>query len=539
MAKATIVSEIGDGQYAVNLDYDTEYLDDIIAGIAQQLIDGEQPLIDAQVELIDLRNARQTSANELDSAIDDYRTAVASDPANADSSAVVQATKALAAAANAVTVQQLKVDRLITRKLSLARRKTFLENLLVANNPASGTLAWCADYSTGATGTVPIALVPGELGSFPWVILPRQHPDAYAATYSREAFGQLVPRMSMTPEATYYNWALLPAWQRWMPTFRIGEIEALDQENDTCNLVLETTRSSANPYPYSNGLNVNLAESTVTRLEGVPIRYMTCDSLAFEIGDRVLVRFKGAMKETSGPGNWGDPEVIGFVSNPRDCGVGVDLLFVLDRSDSQGATTDRFTESGNIVTGLTTLADYLRNGPPSPIVGEDGPVVGVNYWGYYAYASDDPDYDADLVVDLQNSVDTVRSAIITSGIGDNPTDPSYGYDAVIDAVDLAGWREDTADLSRRIVFLITDRHEPDGAHTAAEFAAALSAANASIVAIITIPVDQLGPGSSADAGLQALVDAVNDAGGLAWYEPYAEDFVQIAYYSIKSIIEEA
>jgi hypothetical protein len=43
----------------------------------------------------------------------------------------------------------------------------------------------------------------------------------------------------------------------------------------------------------------------------IEFEYMECDSLAFDIGDRVVVEFRGQ--------DWGDPVIIGFESWPRYC----------------------------------------------------------------------------------------------------------------------------------------------------------------------------------------------------------------------------
>lgn len=534
MAKATITSVIGEGQYAVRIEYDTEYLDDVIAALAQQLIDIQQPILDAQVDLIDLRAARVTAANALDDAIEEYTTALETNPTAADASPVTAATKTLAAAATAVDVQRLKVQKLTSQKLAIAARKTLLENNSGAQQPDAGSLVWCADYTTDISNgaTVPIALIPGEVSGATWTILPQQHPDGYGATWDIESFGQLVPRMSMTPEATLYNWAMLPGWQRWMPTFRHATIESLDTDNDTCSIALETARSSANPWPYSAGLNVNLAESTTTRLTDVPVKYMTCNASAFEVGDRVLVRFKGVTSANAGPANWDQPEVIGFISNPRDCGVSVDVVILHDRSDSPGATTDRFQESGNIVTGLTTLNGYLRNGPPGSIGGYSGPIPGVANWGYYAYASSDTDYDSDLITDLQKSVDVVRTAMINSpieGSGD-----SDSFDAAIAAVNAVTWRDDTTP-SRRLVILITDWYTT-GTAVSADVVNAYAGQDSQLGVIITRPVDQLTGGEVSRYTDIIALGGQFDAG--SWFSEYAESFASIAYIMLKRFVPE-
>jgi hypothetical protein len=92
-----------------------------------------------------------------------------------------------------------------------------------------------------------------------------------------------------------------PGWQKWKPTFRVGEVTSLDTDADTANVTLDDALS------FDQGFDVN-QEAT---LEDVPVEYMTCNAAAFEIGDRVVVAFTGQ--------DWGSPKIVGFESNPRQC----------------------------------------------------------------------------------------------------------------------------------------------------------------------------------------------------------------------------
>ena len=116
----------------------------------------------------------------------------------------------------------------------------------------------------------------------------------------RMADGQLQPAASSNPWATFWNQALLPAWQKWKPMYRLGEILSLS--GDTCTVRLDAAHSS------QQNISVNRAAT----LYGVPIQYMECNGAAFSVGDRVVVEFR-YHDQTK-------PLVIGFEREPKQCG---------------------------------------------------------------------------------------------------------------------------------------------------------------------------------------------------------------------------
>ena len=108
-------------------------------------------------------------------------------------------------------------------------------------------------------------------------------------------------REVQSPEQVFWNAAVLPGWQKWKPTYRLGTITALDVEADTSSVTLDAAYSSA------QGLNVNQA----TSLTAVPVVYMSCNALAFEVGDRCVVAFTGQSQDA--------PKVVGFLDHPKSC----------------------------------------------------------------------------------------------------------------------------------------------------------------------------------------------------------------------------
>jgi hypothetical protein len=167
---------------------------------------------------------------------------------------------------------------------------------LVANMPADETIsAWCADLTEDLAGAVGTIEIPGESVNF------NIQPGS-AAAYSAARDGQLVPTISQTPAAAFYNLAMLPGWQKWMPNYRYGVIS--DLSGDVCTVTLDAATSS------QQGIDVN--QDTV--LSSVAIDYMDCNGTAFEDGDSVLVQFTGQ--------DFASPKVIGFKDNPKPCSSG-------------------------------------------------------------------------------------------------------------------------------------------------------------------------------------------------------------------------
>jgi len=176
-------------------------------------------------------------------------------------------------------------------KVSLEKKQSYLEKYRTENPTVS---AWCADLTENLSGEVATAEIPGERTSI--IIRPGY---VGRAVYSPSRDGYLSPALALSPAETFYNLAMKPGWQKWMPTYRYGEITAL--EGDVCSVSLEGATNS------ETGLGVNQAES----LSGIPIEYMSCNGAAFAIGDSVLVEFRGQ--------DWNNPVVIGFKTDPKPC----------------------------------------------------------------------------------------------------------------------------------------------------------------------------------------------------------------------------
>ena len=192
-------------------------------------------------------------------------------------------------------LQALKFDVSVARK-----RRTYWE----AFNPVETRDAWCTDYTEdrAAGSYVATVDVPGESN----LILLAPGARAWNASD-----GVLTARELMSPQQAFFNAAILPGWQKDKPTYRWGTITALDFSANTANITLFDAVSSAQRLPINQ----------TSALAAVPVEYMGCNSLAFRVGDRVIVAFTGQ--------RWDAPKVIGFLDNPRACGLWICFAFAL------------------------------------------------------------------------------------------------------------------------------------------------------------------------------------------------------------------
>lgn len=287
MGKATIVEEIGEGQYTVALDYGSEIIDARVAAIDARVSQINSELSDLSNDIATARADYTAAQSALNDAIDALRGAIES---GSDYTNEADAAKeaGIAAVQASAELEKLLSDKglLDAEKSGLLLEKARLQALAVESQQD----VWCVDYSLGATGEVATVEVPGD------ATLTLIAPQAPAPATTD---GRVLAREVQQGYQLFFNAALLPGWQKWMPLWRLGEITALD--GDLCDVALDTVTSTG------QALDINQAPD----LAGVPIEYMSCNGAAFNVGDRVVVAFTDQ--------DWQQPKVIGFESEPRAC----------------------------------------------------------------------------------------------------------------------------------------------------------------------------------------------------------------------------
>jgi hypothetical protein len=310
MGKARIVSGGEDGLYQIEVLHARERIDAEIARLTSILDELDEQITALESEREQARLAQQQARLDLDDAVREYGEArdaaiAAGDPLPPppDFSPLIVAVQQAAAEVSKIDAQ---IAVLKARRLETLKRRQALQAI-----PADQVQqAWCADLTESLSGEVGTVELPGEgtVGQFlTWRRMLVRPGYEGAATYSAARDGQLFHRAGMSPEQAFYNAAILPGWQRWMPLHRIGTITAIDFNANTCTLNLQSEDSSA------QSLIIDPPIINTLTFSSVPIEYMDCDSTAFEEGDRVLVEFTGQ--------KWDAPKVIGFESNPKPCSL--------------------------------------------------------------------------------------------------------------------------------------------------------------------------------------------------------------------------
>lgn len=254
------------------------------------------------------------------------------------------------------------------KKTAMEKEIERLQNLI--DQAEATQSAWCADLTEDLAADAEVGTI--EINGEDKQIL--IHPGYNeAAVYDQERDGLLMPVGLATPAQALYNFMMLPGWQKWQSTYRVGEITAID--GDTCTVSLDPAKSSA------QDIDINQAQI----IEDAPIEYMSCNGAAFALGDRVVVRFTGQ--------DWDDPKVIGFETEPQPCAARYAVIAVNNNTDhpvvivwdcGKKTLVDVGISQPCTLNDLTNLTDWLENHPtdeeqvnlinsvtaPSPLIDE-------------------------------------------------------------------------------------------------------------------------------------------------------------------------
>ena len=250
MGKALIISDDGDGLYTVEIKHDTT------------AADTQLTRLDAILSAVNQKITDEKAKDEPDQSV---------------------------------------IAALNLRKTALQKR---IDTVTEARDADYQTSVWCADRTAGLSGNVG-TIEPGTQRGNGINIQPGAGGEA---VWDGARDGQATPFLTMDVADAMRNLAILPAIQKWRPTYRYGTISNIDYTADTCTVTLDNLAS--------NIQNLNINHQSV--LNAVPIEYMSCNAAAFEDGDRVIVGFSPYSTE-------GQPRVIGFVDHPKACDIFIKL----------------------------------------------------------------------------------------------------------------------------------------------------------------------------------------------------------------------
>lgn len=317
MGKGIITAKINEeGLYIIDYMYNTAELDKQIIRLTSAVY---------HINTVDVPRAQAIVAARwlnYGEALDNLNQAIAEEKPASEISA---ATKAKLDAAKAIDVAEDQLNTIRMTVIPIEHRIKYIQDNKIVSESVS---AWCADYNIDLSigSEVGVMEFPGEgaaTAGHPVVIRP-------AGTLGEDAVfiaadGLITQSLAMTSAAWFFNDAMKPAWQRWQPIYRLGTMGLIDSEANRCIVFMDNNGSS-----YKNLDTIPEGSEVLT---DVPVEYMTCDSAAFETGDRVIVKFDVASNDTiKTHGNY-TATVIGFESNPKACpGITIIIRRGLDNS---------------------------------------------------------------------------------------------------------------------------------------------------------------------------------------------------------------
>ena len=354
MGRARVLSSLGDGLFLIERPRDMVRRVELEERLQERLAELLAIIAEIEAAIALLEAERQVFLDEYDSAFALYMEAV-NDP-EVEQEVVSGYRKAMnAAMRSALPLSGQIAEKTRSRDLNaleLASVQMRLDDIGDAESRYNAPFqAWCMDLteSIGPGTIVATAEIPGEPSRV--LIYPRARKQGQ---YQPGRDGELVPREWQDPNQVFYNAAILPGWQKFKPTYRVGTISALS--GNTCSVALDAVDSTA------QGLDVNQSQT----LSGLPIEYMNCNGFAFAIGDRVVVEFQNRRWD-------GDKRVIGFVSNPKACVLPPTIyLFVYPDLMQAEPGSKGFFETllgGDMVTPVPTGKDGQPLCDPYPFFG--------------------------------------------------------------------------------------------------------------------------------------------------------------------------
>jgi hypothetical protein len=293
MGKAQIISGGSAGLYNIGLVRDTARITAEIAAITARLAALTTAIEEAEAARNDALDAVNDALAALNTAITDLINK------QTTAAAVSDLQKAHATAQQQYSAKYSSYNLLILERESKTKRLALLQEAITSD---SRTGIWCADLTENLAAGAEVGTIEINGEDTQIIIYP-------AGALSALQSSLLQPVLSSTPAGVFYNQAILPAWQRWKPTYRTATITAID--GDLCSVLLSAALSS------QQDLNIN---PSVTTLTNVPIEYMDgLNGSVFAVGDRVVVEFTDQ--------DWASPKVIGFETNPRSA-VGTGKFFI-------------------------------------------------------------------------------------------------------------------------------------------------------------------------------------------------------------------
>lgn len=231
MGQGTIAGGGPDGLYDVTLVKSTTRAEANISKLGARIS-----------ELADLLSDLE---DEIDEAQSDYDNALAAlnalIAAGAPTADMTTATAVVIDKASTLNQAMAKKKRLGLQKAEAEKALARLESAIESETVE----AWCADFSeelTGGVGTIEINGRPTQI-----LVMPGGNED--------DALGLLQSPIANTPAGACFNFAILPWWQKYKPTYRVGVMINIPSETEGAGI--DTCDVGILPVYGMQGINVN------------------------------------------------------------------------------------------------------------------------------------------------------------------------------------------------------------------------------------------------------------------------------------------
>src|SRR5574343_1998280 len=219
MGRATITAEAGDGRYTIEVDFGAAEKARRLERVAMRLYElGLRKTWQSDL-LADIEAGLPSLQAELDALILSYVNAQKAVPRNPQNEEAIK--KQIDAKTVEVNQQQslIRQSRAALSLTELQYKAAQLEQGTIEQLNVTATHgAWCADLTEQASGAVATLEIPGESD----LILIKPGAPAPVA-----ADGALVAREMQTPQQVFWNAAVLPGWQKYLPPYRWVTITAV------------------------------------------------------------------------------------------------------------------------------------------------------------------------------------------------------------------------------------------------------------------------------------------------------------------------
>jgi predicted transglutaminase-like cysteine proteinase len=153
---------------------------------------------------------------------------------------------------------------------TLGLQKVALEKMVdwyQSNMPGDLSLTvWCVDLSEGLSDAVGTIEINGESPLDADVLIRPGFTDQ--AVYDEVRDGQVQPIIASGIATSFLNLAIFPGWQRWLPTYRVGQIvaDSIDFGLNTCAVCLQSAFSTQLNIDINRG--ADWGECSVSNLSG-------------------------------------------------------------------------------------------------------------------------------------------------------------------------------------------------------------------------------------------------------------------------------